>query len=200
MTLSVGNWTFASGGAVTAIPTDVDDPTLTAAQLRIREGATVTATGERITAVYVDLRNAANTATLATASYTGLNAATFDAFYLGDGLGFGTAYTIRVRAQGTVTGLGVLGSRAFRFAMAEIVYPVSLGVSATGIALSGQALNPTNAGFAVAYAPATGPLTGDKTGAWSTDPPSSSPTYVHIRIRLGNQTKLERMDLAWRAS
>lgn len=203
MSLAVTFWSFPNNGGIPA--RDITTNLGASSTLSIEVGVAVVATGERLDDVYVDLRNAAGTSTIATVSTLNLNlasgAAWFQAAYF-TGLTPGTEYLIRVRASGSSTALNSIGTRSFRYATGEIVYPVSLGVDPSGLAASAQLYSLGGSSWAMAFAPADGPLVGDITGPWSSSPPTSfpSPAYVHIRIRLNEDTELTRLDLAWRAA
>jgi hypothetical protein len=160
--------------------------------------------GEKITAVHLDLRNATNTTTLQTISYTSLNTTYYPALINFTNLTPGTTYQIRARATGSVSGATTLNSRRFVWAVGEIVYPVSLGTSPTSIALEYELYNATANTLppVIQYAPADGPLVTDITGPFTSSPPAAfaAPAYVHIRVRLYDDTQLSRMDFTWRAS
>jgi hypothetical protein len=199
MAISVADWSFTSGGPVNAIqPTDTADWT----GLYVSVQALVESTGERITQIIIEIRNAANTSTVASYTYSPISSTQFMANISHAGLVPGTVYTLRIRAAGTVSALGVIATRQFRYALGEVTYPVSLGTDPSGLALAVTLVNANQDNYAIHYAPADGPLAGDVTGAFSTSPPTSFPVpaYVHIRVRVQNLTKFARMELAWRAS
>lgn len=198
MAISLSDWTFTAGGPVVAFNVDETGDMST---LRISERVLVTATGELLQTVIVEIRNAANTSTIWSETLS-VGARTANPIFFPTGLTPGTIYTARVRASGTVSALGVIGTRQFRYAIGEITYPVSLGTDPSGLALAVTLVNANQDNYAIHYAPADGPLAGDVTGAFSTSPPTSFPVpaYVHIRVRVQNLTKFARMELSWRAA
>lgn len=109
----------------------------------------------------------------------------------------GGTYKVKITRAGTVTSSGTPTGwqRTFRHAVGEVVYPVSLGTSP-------QQLQLTGGGYAVWFKAATGPLSGDATGSWSTAMPTTfgSPAYLHIKVRIRGNTTLSKMVLAWRAT
>ena len=202
MSISVAGWSFAVDAPLHPYIFAVfpgDSTTLTMA-----ERITVESVGEKLTTVYVDLRNATNTTTLQTLTYGSLSTKSYTAEVDFANLTPGTTYQLRVRATGTVSGTGVIASRRFVWAVGEIVYPVSLGADPFGLSLEYEIYNPTASTLppVIMYAPADGPLVTDITGPYTGSPPTSfpSPAYVHIRVRLYDDTQLSRMDFAWRAS
>lgn len=202
MSLNISYWTFAADAPLhpyfyAVFPGD-------STTLAMSEYVNLDSTGERITAVSLDLRNAANTTTLQTITYSPLSTKFYQAKVTFTGLTPGTTYQIRVRATGSVSGATTLASRRFVWAVGEIVYPVSLGADPFGLSLEYEIYNPTASTLppVIMYAPADGPLVTDITGPFTGSPPTSfpSPAYVHIRVRLYDDTQLSRMDFAWRAS
>jgi len=198
MSIALSDWTFTASGPVNAF-----NPQTTAdwSGLAIDEYVTVTATGEQLTQVIVEIRNAANTSTFYTDTVP-VSGKTYRARFLVGGLTPGTVYTARIRASGTVSGLAQIGTRQFRYAIGEITYPVSLGTDPTALALAVTLVNANQSNYAIHYAPADGPLSTDVTGVFSTSPPTSFPVpaYVHVRVRVQNLTKFSRMELTWRAA
>jgi len=202
VSISVAGWSFPVDGALhpyifTFYPGDYTT-------LAMFESVDVESVGEKLTTVYVDLRNATNTTTLQTLTYGSLSTKSYNAAVNFTNLTPGTTYQLRIRATGTVSGTGVIASRRFVWAVGEIVYPVSLGTSPTSIALEYELYNPTanTVPPEIGYAPASGPLVGNITGPFTSSPPAafSAPAYVHIRVRLYDDTQLSRMDFTWRAS
>lgn len=199
MAISLSDWTFTAGGPVVAYNVDT---TAAVNSLAMSERVTVTATGETLDDVIVEIRNAANTSTLWSDTITNVGGRTYRAWFLTSIMVPGTVYTARIRASGSVSGLAVIGTRQFRWAVGEVTYPVSLGTDPSGLALAVTLVNANQDNYAIHYAPADGPLAGDVTGPWSSSPPTSFPVpaYVHIRVRVQNLTKFARMELSWRAA
>jgi hypothetical protein len=199
MAISLSDWTFTAGGPVVAYNPETTSGWI---GLAINERVTVSATGETLGDVYVEIRNAANTTTIYSDYVPNVGGRSHRAWFLVPGLTPGTVYTARIRASGSVSGLATIGTRQFRYAIGEITYPVSLGTDPFALSLAVTLVNANQDNYAIHYAPADGPLSTDVTGAFSTSPPTSFPVpaYVHIRVRVQNLTKFARMELSWRAS
>ena len=193
-----------AGGHVAA--TNMDDPTAYPGGLVSFD---VTVDGERMTDLSVRLYDVTGTTLLATEvlmagespkpQWPGTK--TWDVVF--PALTPGGTYKVKVTRAGTVTSSGTPTGwqRTFRHAVGEVVYPVSLGTTPQNIALS---LTTPSGQYPVRvwYKAATGPLSGDATGSWSTSVPATltAPAYLHIKLRLQFGAQVNDMTLAWRSA